>query len=93
MNPSVQVSSGSLNSVTIGESPRSGQFDNQAKNTVFSNALSSPVRRSLQHCQLAQGGVNLNNVIIPSRNGVRNAETNSNDTLMDMHADSPCSSS
>ncbi|KAI3952660.1 hypothetical protein MKX01_013622 [Papaver californicum] len=91
MNPSIQVSSGSLSSATVGQVSRSGQFDNQVKNTSFSNALSSPVRRSFQNCQLAQGGDNINNVI-PSKNGVRN-EAQSNDTFMDMRSDSPTSSS
>ncbi|MCL7045630.1 hypothetical protein MKW94_023808 [Papaver nudicaule] len=90
MNSSIPVSSGSLSSATVGQVPRSGQFDNQVKNASFANALSSPIRRSLQNCQLAQGGDNVNNVI-PSRNGVRN-EAHSNDTFMDMRSDSPTSS-
>ncbi|OVA09181.1 hypothetical protein BVC80_27g14 [Macleaya cordata] len=87
MNPGVQVSSGSVGPVTVGQGPRSGLSD-QAKNTVFSNALSSPVRRSLQHCQLNQGGYYLNSVT-PSGNELRHTETNFNDSSMDMHADSP----
>ncbi|XP_044491164.1 uncharacterized protein LOC123215133 [Mangifera indica] len=37
-----------------GPEVRSGQPDHQVKNSVFSNALSSPVRRSLQHYYLRQ---------------------------------------
>ncbi|XP_042489970.1 uncharacterized protein LOC122069947 [Macadamia integrifolia] len=97
----IQVSSGSFGAATVGQGPRSGQSDSQAKNSVFSNALSSPVRRSLQHYHLAQGGYHPNS-IVPAGNGTRNSETNfshhqnrdtnspcSNDSSMDMHADSP----
>ncbi|KAG8373285.1 hypothetical protein BUALT_Bualt11G0008000 [Buddleja alternifolia] len=74
---------------------RSGNSD-QSKNSVFSNALSSPVRRSLQHYHLSQGGYNGNN----NNNATRSNENSgnqardqnalsSNDTSMDMHADSP----
>lgn len=85
---------------TVGQGVRwGGHSDQQAKNSVFSNALSSPVRRSLH--QAAQGGYNANN-FMSSGNGPRNNETNcpppphqnrdtnspANDS-MDMHADSP----
>ncbi|KAK7247513.1 hypothetical protein RIF29_42396 [Crotalaria pallida] len=80
---------------------RNGQPDQQAKNSVFSNALSSPIRRNLQLYHLAQGSCPLNN-LMPSGNGTRNSEmsnpsggqnrdsnsSNSSD-CMDMHADSP----
>ncbi|MBA0734161.1 hypothetical protein Gogos_018104 [Gossypium gossypioides] len=71
-----------------------------AKNSVFSNALSSPVRRSLQHYPSVQVGYHSNNVL-SSVNGSRNTETNyrhqqirevnspSPNDCMDMHADSP----
>ncbi|MBA0823488.1 hypothetical protein Goarm_020218, partial [Gossypium armourianum] len=71
-----------------------------AKNSVFSNALSSPVRRSLQHYHSVQVGYHSNNVP-SSANGSRNTETNychqqirevnspSPNDCMDMHADSP----
>ncbi|KAE8666600.1 exocyst complex component 2-like [Hibiscus syriacus] len=75
--------------------------DQQSKNLVFSNALSSPVLRSLQHYHIAQDGYCPNGGL-PSGNGARNNEPSflqnrtrdsnplsSNDTLMDMHADSP----
>ncbi|KAK9748729.1 hypothetical protein RND81_02G076200 [Saponaria officinalis] len=61
--------------------------ENQAKNIVFSNALSSPVRRSLQHYHLAQGGYSPNIARSSDLNFTR--ESNSNDSSMDMHQDSP----
>ncbi|KNA07262.1 hypothetical protein SOVF_173480 [Spinacia oleracea] len=80
------------------QAPRSEQFDNQTKNSVFSNALSSPVRRTLQHYQLAQGGYCASGGPQPG-NAARNNESNyahnqvrdsnSNDSSMDMHQDSP----
>ncbi|XP_022774088.1 uncharacterized protein LOC111316388 [Durio zibethinus] len=77
---------------------RSG--DNLVKNSVLSNALSSPVCRSLQHYPLVQGGYNSNNVV-SSINGQHNIESNyshqqnrdvnfpSSNNSMDMHADCP----
>ncbi|OMP12100.1 hypothetical protein COLO4_03466 [Corchorus olitorius] len=77
-------------SSTIVQGVRSGDY--QGKNSVFSNALSSPVRRSLQHCHSTQGSYHSNN-IVSSVNGPRNNETNTNspsaNDCMDMHADSP----
>ncbi|VVB08652.1 unnamed protein product [Arabis nemorensis] len=65
---------------------RSEQCENQAKNSVFSNALSSPIRRSLQNYQIPQGGY--------ISGGTRSSELNrgshspgSIDSSMDMHAD------
>ncbi|KFK32043.1 hypothetical protein AALP_AA6G192700 [Arabis alpina] len=65
---------------------RSEQCENQAKNSVFSNALSSPIRRSLQNYQIPQGGY--------ISGGTRSSEVNrgsispgSIDSSMDMHAD------
>ncbi|KAF8404462.1 hypothetical protein HHK36_009347 [Tetracentron sinense] len=99
MNSNAPVSSGSFGPTTVGQVARSGHSDHQPKNSVFSNALSSPVRRSLQHYHLSQGGYHSNNM--PSGNGARSSETNphhqnrdsnslsSNDSSMDMHADSP----
>ncbi|KAK2970907.1 hypothetical protein RJ640_012521 [Escallonia rubra] len=102
-NSGIPVSSNLSGSATAGQGLRSGHSDYQSKNSsVFSNALSSPVRRSLQHYQLAQGGYYPINVM-PSGNGHRTTESNvpppqsrdtytpsSNDSLMDMHAESPC---
>ncbi|KAG8044893.1 hypothetical protein GUJ93_ZPchr0008g13984 [Zizania palustris] len=87
-NSSIQPSAGLYGQATIGSAPRPSLSD-QSKNPIFSNALSSPVRRSLQSYHLTQG----------SGNGVRNTETNSagnretnsagsNDTSMDMVSDS-----
>lgn len=73
-----------------GSGPRSAHTE-QSRNSVFSNALSSPVRRSLQPFQLTQGGYFQN--VIPTNNGAsQNRESNSlgsNDSAMDMHSDSP----
>ncbi|PPD71143.1 hypothetical protein GOBAR_DD31979 [Gossypium barbadense] len=95
-NLGAPVLSNPLSSVNVGQGVRPG--DNQVKNSVFSNALSSPVRRSLQPYHLAQGSYNSNN-ILSSVNGQWNNESNychqqnreanspgSND-CMDMHAD------
>ncbi|KAE8706922.1 putative S-acyltransferase [Hibiscus syriacus] len=92
------VSCNPFSSAIAGQGSRSG--DNQVKNSVFSNALSSPVRRSLQHYHVTQSSYNSNNVL-SSLNGQRNNESNyphqqnrdanspiSND-CMDMHSDSP----
>ncbi|XP_042389370.1 uncharacterized protein LOC121981089 [Zingiber officinale] len=79
--------------------PRSGHTD-QAKNSVFSNALSSPVRRSLQPYHLANDGSGFyTNDAPPTGNAAsrnhdsdQNRDTSSlscNDTSMDIHTDSP----
>ncbi|XP_031282754.1 uncharacterized protein LOC116141383 [Pistacia vera] len=79
----------------VGPGVRTGQPDHQVKNSVFSNALSSPVRRSLQHYHLSQGSYQMS-----SGNGPRNSDTNNvhhqnrdanspSSESMDMHADSP----
>ncbi|CAH8331997.1 unnamed protein product [Eruca vesicaria subsp. sativa] len=65
---------------------RSEQCDNQAKNSVFSNALSSPTRRSLQNYQIPQGGY----ISGGTRSNELNRGSNSPgsfDSSMDMHAD------
>ncbi|KAH7657370.1 hypothetical protein IHE45_17G017700 [Dioscorea alata] len=97
-NAGMQTSGGAFTQAAVGHAPRSFQSD-QAKNLVFSNALSSPVRRSLQSYQLAQGGY-YQTAALPGANEARNHEANSthhnrgsnspssNDT-MDMHSDSP----
>ncbi|KAH7686554.1 hypothetical protein IHE45_04G113300 [Dioscorea alata] len=84
---------------SVGLSLRTSLSD-QTKNMVFSNALSSPVRRSLQPYHLAQSGEHLDGVLPPG-NGTRNPEPYSSgqtrehnsfgltDTSMDMHSDSP----
>lgn len=55
-NSSFLVSSGSSGPITASQGTRSEHVDQQSKNSVFSNALSSPVRRSLQNYHIAQGG-------------------------------------
>ncbi|KAH8515641.1 hypothetical protein POPTR_002G064800v4 [Populus trichocarpa] len=55
-NSTFLVSSGSSGLPATGQGTRSEHCDQQSKNTVFSNALSSPVRRSLQNYHIAQGG-------------------------------------
>ncbi|KAF1899282.1 hypothetical protein Lal_00019409 [Lupinus albus] len=83
------VTLGSSGQPTAGQGLRSEHCDNQTKNSVFSNALSSPVRRSLH-----QAG-NHSSVL-----GNRNTESgylhqqskdavtfSSIDSAMDMHAD------
>lgn len=95
-NSGAPVSSNSFGPAAVGTGFRFGNFDQQPKNNVFSNALSSPVRRSLQNYHLAQGSYYSNNVM-SAGNGPRNSETqtrdsnplSSNDSSMDMHADSP----
>ncbi|XP_068653073.1 uncharacterized protein [Aristolochia californica] len=96
---SQHVSSGSFGQAAVGLGTRAVHSD-QSRNSVFSNALSSPVRRSLQPFHLAQGGYYNNNSVLSGNSGSRNTESsfpqnrdantlNSNDTSMDMHAESP----
>ncbi|OAY84875.1 uncharacterized protein LOC109717089 [Ananas comosus] len=87
-NTSNQPPSGFSAQPTAGSAFRSSHSD-QSKNSVFSNALSSPVRRSLQPYHLAQGGGSYY-VNGGGRSNELNRESNSpspNDS--DMHADSP----
>ncbi|KAK6287413.1 hypothetical protein POUND7_013592 [Theobroma cacao] len=95
---SAPFSTNPISPAAMVQGARSGDY--QAKNSVFSNALSSPVRRSLQHFHSAQGGYHSNNVL-SSANGPRKNENNhthqqnrepnspSANDCMDMHADSP----
>nr|CAB3473427.1 unnamed protein product [Digitaria exilis] len=81
--------SGVYGQTAAGLAPRPSLSD-QSKNTIFSNALSSPVRRSLQNYHLAQGAGNGGRNSEPNSAGA-NRETNSassNDTSMDMVSDS-----
>ncbi|CAN6543714.1 hypothetical protein FF1_034181 [Malus domestica] len=99
-NSGLPVTSGSSGPTNTGQGIRSEQCDHQSKNSVFSNALSSPVRQSLQHYHISQDGY-YPGAGLPSGNGARNNEPSflhpnrdanppsSNDTSMDMHADSP----
>ncbi|CAA7403028.1 unnamed protein product [Spirodela intermedia] len=64
--------------------PRGGQLDQAKNSAVFSNALSSPVRRSLQPYHLAQSGGFCTGHVA----GLRANETaREADTSMDMHSD------
>lgn len=88
-NSSCQLSAGSYGQ-TSGLAPRTSNSEQSKNTTIFSNALSSPVRRSLQNYHLTQ----------VAGNGGRNSEANSmgqnreansassNDTTMDMISDS-----
>ncbi|XP_051114927.1 uncharacterized protein LOC127240344 [Andrographis paniculata] len=83
------VSSNAFGPMTVGQGVRSGNSD-QTKNSVFSNALSSPVRRSLQNYHLSQGGYSANNGNRGNENNTNPTNPpSSNDTSMDMHPDSP----
>lgn len=98
-NSSSQASPVVFGQAIVGFGPRGSNSD-QAKNSVFSNALSSPVRRGLQPYHLAQGGRHYSNSILPaavnsgdrSQDHHQNREGNSHSTnysSMDMHSDSP----
>ncbi|XP_045820835.1 uncharacterized protein LOC123913940 [Trifolium pratense] len=98
-NFGASIPSNTFGSAVAGQGIRTGQTD-QVKNSVFANALSSPIRRSLQSYHLAQGSSPSSN-LMSSGNGTRNNEmtypsgqsrdTNSSNSsdCMDMHADSP----
>ncbi|KAG2711692.1 hypothetical protein I3760_04G088600 [Carya illinoinensis] len=83
MHPTIlgsPVSSGPFRIATVGHGVRSGQSDNQPKNSVFSNALSNPVRGY-------QGPRNGETNYFHLQNRDTNS-ANFND-YMDMNADSP----
>ncbi|KAI9071209.1 hypothetical protein K1719_046826 [Acacia pycnantha] len=50
------VAPGLSGPTVISQGLRSENGDNQQKNSVFSNALSSPVRQSLQNYHIGEGG-------------------------------------
>ncbi|XP_047341353.1 uncharacterized protein LOC124945031 [Impatiens glandulifera] len=96
-NSSFLVSSGPS---PPGQGSRSENSDHQSKNYVFSNALSSPVRRSIQNYQSQNSRASYNHPQLITPNGFRNNDTNlpqnqnrdmnpsnSNDSSMDMHPD------
>ncbi|KAJ3701872.1 hypothetical protein LUZ61_005577 [Rhynchospora tenuis] len=64
-------------------------FSDQSRNSVFSNALSSPVRRSLQSYQLSQGDGYCSNSDSQPTTGGPNNSSSCNDASMDMLSDSP----
>lgn len=78
---------------TAGQGHQRSANSDQTRNSVFSNALSSPVRRSLQHYHLSQGAYPVNSATRSNENAANQArDTNppsSNDTSMDMRGDSP----
>ncbi|XP_027366269.1 uncharacterized protein LOC113872709 [Abrus precatorius] len=73
-NFGASIPSNAFGTTIVGQGIRTGQPDQQAKNSVFSNALSSPIRRSLQPYHLAQGSFPSSN-LMSSGNGTRNSET------------------
>jgi len=84
--PTMHVTSSGTSFPTAVPVVRSEQCENQAKNSVFSNALSSPIRRSLQNYQIPQGGY----ISGTTRSSEQNRGSNSPgsiDSSMDMHAD------
>ncbi|CAH9094478.1 unnamed protein product [Cuscuta epithymum] len=100
----VQASSGSNGVSAVIHGVRSDHLDQQPKNHYFSNALSSPVGRSLQNYQISQGSYFTSSA--QPANSIKNVGAaepnfqqqttrdsgsyNSNDaSSMDMHADSP----
>ncbi|CAJ1953190.1 unnamed protein product [Sphenostylis stenocarpa] len=97
--PSLEpVLSASFGQTIAAQGLRTEPGENQPKNSVFSNALSSPIWRSLQHYQIGEGGSYTNGLSMG--NGNRNSEhgfipqqgrdsivLSSNDSAMDMHAD------
>ncbi|XP_057420237.1 uncharacterized protein LOC130714356 [Lotus japonicus] len=99
-NFGASIPSNAFGTTVVGQGMRAGQLDQQPKNSVFSNALSSPIRRSLQPYHMAQGSCPSSN-LMSSGNGARNSEitypnsqirdTNSSNSsdCMDMHAESP----
>nr|ACU19912.1 unknown [Glycine max] len=96
--PSFPVTSASSGQTIFAQGLRSDHCENQSKNYVFSNALSSPICRSLQHYQIGEGGCYTNGLSMG--NGNWNTEPgflhqqsrdsnamSSNDSNMGMHAD------
>ncbi|WJX71222.1 hypothetical protein P8452_55237 [Trifolium repens] len=81
---SFPVSSGSSGQTIAGQGLRSDYSENQPKNSVFSNALSSPVRQNLQLYQIGEGG---NPSFLHNQSRDSNAVSSNNDSAMDMHAD------
>lgn len=80
-NSSGQLSVGSHGQGS-GLAPRASNSDQSKNPTLFSNALSSPVRRSLQSYHPTQGAAGMGNRSVEANS------TSSNDTTMDMVSDS-----
>ena len=86
------VTTGFSGQTIVGQEVRPEHCDNQSKNSMFSNALSNPVR------QIGEGGYhpsglsmgNVNRSIEPNllhQQSRDSAAFSSNDSAMDMHAD------
>ncbi|PSS31693.1 LIM and SH3 domain protein like [Actinidia chinensis var. chinensis] len=101
-NSEFLVSSVSSGAPNTGQGFHTDQCDQQSKNYVFSNALSSPVHQNLQNYHITQGGHY--HSVQPSVNVTRNNGDgpnfmqhqksdsnyyNSNDSSIEMHAYSP----
>ncbi|CAA0806428.1 Uncharacterised conserved protein UCP009193 [Striga hermonthica] len=86
----IPASSNVYGPTNVSQGLRSGVNTDQSKNSVFSNALSSPVRRSLQTYHLSHSGQYVNNPArAPENNNSNPNPPSSNDTSMDIHPDSP----
>jgi hypothetical protein len=92
------VTSDSSCQPVTGQGLRSENCDDQPKSFVFSNGLSSPVRLSLQHYLVGEGGNYLSGPSMGNRNQItessflhqqsrKSTAFSSNDSAMDMHAD------
>jgi hypothetical protein len=88
-NSIVQPTTCLYGQTTSGLAPRPSLSD-QSKNTMFSNAISSPVRRNLQNYHLTHGTGNggQNTEANPAGANQEANPTSSNDTTMDMVSDS-----
>lgn len=64
------------------------QQQQPARNYIFSNALSSPVRRSLQNYHISQEGYGVKNNNDQQQQNNNNNRDNFDSSSMDMHADS-----
>ncbi|KAL9286233.1 hypothetical protein AtEden1_Chr4g0283711 [Arabidopsis thaliana] len=85
-NPGLMTTSGTSFPTAV-PVVRSEQCENQAKNSVFSNALSSPIRRSLQNYQIPQGGYTSGGTTRSSEVNRGSNSPGSIDSSMDMHAE------
>ncbi|KAL5080846.1 hypothetical protein RYX36_009267 [Vicia faba] len=75
------VTSGSSGQTLALQGFRADPCENQP---VFSNALSSPVRRNLQLYQIGEGGISAGN---GNQSRDSNSASSNNDSAMDMYAD------
>jgi hypothetical protein len=92
------VTSNSSCQPVTGQGLRSEHCDDQPKSFVFSNALSSPIRLSLQNYQVGEVGSYVSGPSMGNRNQITvssflhqqsrdSTAFSSNDSAMDMHAD------